>query len=156
MEHYPDATWIDGGFELLDDGTAIVQCTVEIDGCQRQMFLPVMTGYQNKAKPKPDARDICDSKMRCLVKCLALFGLGHYLFAGEDVAPEPPKSNEPLTMTQLANLTALAEKIPDDQYSAFLEWANVASIKDIKKADFARIKRGLAAKVKALEVSDED
>ena len=25
--------------------------------------------------------------MRCLVKCLALFGLGHYIFAGEDLPP---------------------------------------------------------------------
>jgi hypothetical protein len=36
--------------------------------------------------------------MRCLVKCIAVFGLGHYIYAGEDL----PLS-DPYTPEQLAN-----------------------------------------------------
>ena len=51
------------------------------------MWLPVMD-FRNKAISEPDARAISDSKMRCLVKCLALLGLGHYIYAGEDTPSE--------------------------------------------------------------------
>jgi len=30
--------------------------------------------------------------MRCLVKCIAMFGLGHYIFAGEDLPSEKKES----------------------------------------------------------------
>ena len=48
------------------------------------MWLPVMD-YKNKAVVNPDARQLNDSMMRCLVKCLAMYGLGHYIYAGEDL-----------------------------------------------------------------------
>ena len=31
--------------------------------------------------------------MRCLVKCLAMYGLGHYIYAGEDI-PSADKDKE--------------------------------------------------------------
>jgi hypothetical protein len=43
---------------------------------------------RNNAVKEPDSRDINDTKMRCLVKNIALFGLGHYIFTGE-TAPAP-------------------------------------------------------------------
>jgi hypothetical protein len=53
--------------------------------------------YKNKAIVNPDARDISDTRMRCLVKCLALYGLGHSIFGGEDVprAAEPKEAPKP-------------------------------------------------------------
>jgi hypothetical protein len=42
---------------------------------------------RNNAKVNPNSRDVSDAKMRCLVKTLALFGLGHYIYAGEDLPP---------------------------------------------------------------------
>lgn len=90
MEHYPTAEfWFekyDGqSYLVYPDKTAEVSCTVRILGCERTMFLPVMTGYKNVAKEDPTARDVADAKMRCLVKCLGLFGLGFYLYYGEDL-----------------------------------------------------------------------
>ncbi len=95
MEHYPQATFdfkeFDGNcHRRMPDGTASVECTVTIGECSRVMFLPVMTGYKNMAKPDPTSRDICDAKMRCLVKCLGLFGLGFYIYAGEDLPVDAP------------------------------------------------------------------
>jgi len=63
------------------------------------MWLPVMD-YRHKAIANADSRSISDARMRCLTKCFALFGLGHYIYAGEDtpkasgngaspVSPEP-------------------------------------------------------------------
>jgi hypothetical protein len=55
--------------------------------------------YKNNAIPSPNSRQISDNKMRCLVKCIGMFGLGHYIYAGEDlpqdvaqkeVAPKKP------------------------------------------------------------------
>lgn len=66
------------------DGTVEVRVTVTIDLTKRMMWLPVKDHLQ-KAIKNPDARQISDARMRCLVKCLAMFGLGLYIYQGEDV-----------------------------------------------------------------------
>jgi len=87
MEHYPDTEY---RFEdrVLSDGTMEVTAYVTITHCEKQvhryMWLPVMD-YKNKAVPNPDAFALNTAKMRCLTKCFAMFGLGHYIYAGEDV-----------------------------------------------------------------------
>jgi len=84
MEHYPMATFAFGDNETHSDGSMTVHCVVTIGECYRPMWLPVMN-YKNQAITSPNARDISDNKMRCLTKALALLGLGHYLYAGEDI-----------------------------------------------------------------------
>jgi len=43
--------------------------------------------------------------MRCLTKCLALFGLGHYIYAGEDVPGNvEPEKKETIDATQISEL----------------------------------------------------
>ena len=37
--------------------------------------------------------------MRCLVKCLAMFGLGHYIYAGEDL-PSADEETKPKKVTK--------------------------------------------------------
>lgn len=83
MEHYAMATFEFGENETHIDGSMTVHCTVKIGECQRSMWLPVMN-YKNAAIINPNARDISDNKMRCLTKTLALMGLGHYIYSGED------------------------------------------------------------------------
>ena len=56
----------------------------------RSMFLPVMD-HQNNAIIKPSSRQVSDARMRCFTRCLAMFGLGHYIYAGEDL-PDPEVS----------------------------------------------------------------
>jgi len=102
MENYPFAQYEFAEPEVDAKGTVTVWVTVSICNLRRTMWLPVMD-YKNKAIVNPDARDVSDSRMRCLVKCLAMYGLGHYIYAGEDVpkeaeAPEPeakPKARKP-------------------------------------------------------------
>jgi len=53
------------------------------------MWLPVLD-HKNKAITNPNAFDINSARMRCLVKCLAMHGLGHYIYSGESFpAPSP-------------------------------------------------------------------
>jgi len=85
----PTATWeyrdCSGAPHLtLPDGTAMVFCTVTAFGQSRTMQLPVMD-HRNRAIVNPDAFAINTAMQRALVKCVALHGLGLYLYAGEDL-----------------------------------------------------------------------
>lgn len=88
MARYPESN-----FSLTDkqysDGSVEVTCELIIKSGEhsftRSMWLPVMDN-RNKAILNPDARQISDAKMRCLVKTIAIStGLGLYLYAGEDL-----------------------------------------------------------------------
>ena len=90
QEHYPQAQYLfyqgesDVPYVQYPDGTAEVRCRVSIDSLTREMTLSVMD-YKNNAVQNPNSRQVNDTKMRCLVKCLAMYGLGHYIYPGEDV-----------------------------------------------------------------------
>ena len=92
---YPDGTYKD--ILIYPDETCSVECELKIDELTRKMWLPVMD-YKNNAITNPTARQISDTKMRCLVKCMSMFGLGWYIYAGEDLpsseASAPPIKNE--------------------------------------------------------------
>ena len=73
------------GFPLFSKGDChIVKTSVTMFGETKKMFLPVMDNKKNAAK-NPDSRDVTDSIMRCLVKNIALFGIGLSLYVGEDL-----------------------------------------------------------------------
>lgn len=85
----PRASWVYG--EPMRFGeTMMVVCTVGAFGQERTMQLPVMD-HRNKAIPNPDAFAVNTAMQRCLVKAIALHGLGLYIYAGEDV----PRGTDP-------------------------------------------------------------
>ncbi|AUR89902.1 single-strand annealing protein [Vibrio phage 1.134.O._10N.222.52.B8] len=106
---YPDANYTvdehDGKPYLYDENLGyLVSTKVTIDGKTIPMSLPVMDGankamkaisysyktkYGDKHVEPATMFDINKTMMRCLVKNLAMFGLGLYIYAGEDL-PEPP------------------------------------------------------------------
>lgn len=111
---YPDATYNIKKFEnnlpyVYDENTGYMVFTdVTIDGLTHEMWLPVMNGsnkamkskpyqyktkYANKSVEAATMFDINKTIMRCLVKNLAMFGLGLYIYAGEDL-PEEARDNE--------------------------------------------------------------
>lgn len=118
----PDATYNIKRFEhnlpyVFDEKVGYMVFTdVTIDGLTHEMWLPVMDGANAAMKDKPyqyqvmqwqngkkvsvtkdcaaaDMFDINKTIMRCLVKNLAMFGLGLYIYAGEDL-PEEEKAEE--------------------------------------------------------------
>lgn len=64
--------------------TMMVFCNVTAFGKTMRMQLPVMDN-RNNAVLNPDSRKISDASMRCLAKCIACFGIGLYVFAGQDL-----------------------------------------------------------------------
>lgn len=131
MEHYPEAEYEFLPTAYVDNGeggrTAEVCCVVRIGPLARHMWLPVM-GNRNESIVNPTTRQISDARMRCLVKCLALFGLGHKIYAGEDTPDiDAPynfllKHNEVLR-ENLATVLAIRDCLDVDDYSgAFEAW----------------------------------
>jgi len=53
-------------------------------GMSRTCMLPVMD-HRNKPIMNPDAFQVNTAIMRCMTKALGLFGLGLYIYAGEDL-----------------------------------------------------------------------
>ena len=119
MEHFPQATYEFLTEEFDDAGTCTVWCRVKIADnyediryttLERTMWLPVMD-YKNKAIAHPDSRAISDTRMRCLTKCLAMYGLGHYIYAGEDLPPDRDPPSEPKPEKNPAKKKEPAQKV---------------------------------------------
>ena len=120
MGHYPDmeVTFlgsVDGpkvhrDVTYYEGGTAMVHSSVKIAGMSREAFLPVMD-YRNKSIAEPTSRDISDAKQRCLVKTLALWGLGLYLYSGEDLPYEAKSEAKPKAKPTKATGEALAASL---------------------------------------------
>ena len=117
-KRYPDAhytIWRNAeGLPYTEDPQTgyMVYTSVTIDGITHEMWLPVMNGANRAMKREPyeyttrfgvkgveaaTMMDINKTIMRCLVKNLAMFGLGLYLYAGEDIpeAEQEQKKEEP-------------------------------------------------------------
>ena len=98
--------WADMPVCYLRNGTAMVKVSVEIKGDIKTCLLPVMDN-RNRSIADPDSFAVNTAIMRCLTKCIALFGLGLYIFAGEDL-PEGGEKPEP-DPEVLAQIAACAD-----------------------------------------------
>ena len=135
MQNFPQATYVFHDTQREDDGSATVSCTVTIDEASRTMWLPVMDNRNNAVK-SPDARKISDSKMRCLVKCLAMFGLGHYIYAGEDLpqGKSDEETYQDLVMEHAASIATIKTGIANGDLSTAAEaWFTIHPDDDTRK-----------------------
>ena len=97
VSHFPELVFNCDKEATYADGSMMVYASVSIGEHTREMWLPVMD-YKNKSIINPSSREVSDNKMRCLVKCIALFGLGLNVYAGEDLLyldEETPKKKAP-------------------------------------------------------------
>jgi hypothetical protein len=76
-------------------GSHMVWVKVTMFGKSITQQLPILD-YRNKCIPQPSAFDVNTSIMRCLVKGVAMHGLGLYIYAGEDL-PEDDGKTAPST-----------------------------------------------------------
>lgn len=90
--------------------TVMVRCTVYAMGKSMTMHLPVMDNKNNAIK-LPDSRKVSDAMMRCLAKCIATFGIGLYIYAGEDVPSEGEP--EPIDLGPIIAFIAEAHNLDD-------------------------------------------
>lgn len=125
MKRYPNVEYEvvkwDGKPYLFDENLGyMVMTRVSIAGQTREMWLPVMDGanhamkaapytiktkYKDVAVAQASMFDINKAIMRCLVKNLAMFGLGLYIYAGEDL-PEGEEGQQTTPHPQKANYQA--------------------------------------------------
>lgn len=151
---YPDAQYEIKKFEnnlpyVYDEKTGyMVFTSVTIEGLTHEMWLPVMnsnnramksesyeytTKYGTKTVEAATMFDINKTIMRCLTKNLGMFGLGLYIYAGEDLPEveqndenktinkqnnEPQKEND--TYITLAQKNELRAKISGKEYADLL------------------------------------
>jgi hypothetical protein len=95
-EHYPHA-WFrkhegQSGYPYFMDvqGYAFVRVTVGLDRTgdhEVTESLPVLD-HRNKPIQGPNAFEVNNALQRCLAKAIAYHGLGHYIYAGEDLPME--------------------------------------------------------------------
>jgi hypothetical protein len=121
----PDATYRIMPTEYDDALGFMCHTTVTIEGETLEMWLPVMDGanksmkkqsytyptrYGDKSVEPATTFDINKTIMRCLVKNLAMFGLGIYIYAGEDLpegdtsVAKAPESKAPSQEAKLIEL----------------------------------------------------
>jgi len=134
----PTATWnvkrFDGVPYLKTDCGFFVEVEVTVQGLPLSQIHPILNN-QNKPIAEPNSFDINTSIQRCLVKAIALHGLGLYIYAGEDLPEVPEKPISPQQIGAIkVNIKKLAtlRKVDEDTIKAHL------SISDIKELTFTQ------------------
>lgn len=170
----PTATWevrrFDGLPYLATEAGVFVEVAVTVHGVTLSQIHPVLDG-RNRPLLAPSAFDINTSLQRCLVKAIALQGLGLYIYAGEDL-PQPvgaDAANDPIHPPPQTDRPSLAsnrppvrrddvrERITKSQQTQIhrlaievgisldrvLAYFGVAELGDIAANDFLRVIRSL-------------
>lgn len=169
----PTATWevrrFNGLPYLATEAGVFVEVAVTVQGVTLSQIHPVLDG-RNRPLQAPSAFDINTSLQRCLVKAIALHGLGLYIYAGEDL-PHPLASDEgaandepphpadrgaprgsvraavrspivTITKAQMAQIHKLVIEVGVD-LDRMLNYFGVQELKDIPATDFLRVVRSL-------------
>lgn len=164
---YPDFTFevkkFDGLPYVYDERTGyMVYTEMTINGITREMWLPVMDGANKAMKSEPYSYktkygdkyveaatmfDINKTIMRCLVKNAAMFGLGLYIYAGEDLPEEEqiPLPDKEVAQKKTANYNndciddEMLKKLESEikrtglDLPAYLKMQKVSSLKELSK-----------------------
>lgn len=148
---------------VFDEKTGYMVFTrVEIEDIEHEMWLPVMDSANKAMKDKlytykvkkynsytkqyefvekevqpATMFDINKTIMRCLTKNLAMFGLGLYIYAGEDL-PENVDNDEPKKTTAKKELLIqdiqknnILEKFAPDEIKKYLEEVNKSKLSEL-------------------------
>jgi hypothetical protein len=165
---YPDASYTIKTFEnglpyVYDPNTGyMVFTTVTIEGLTHEMWLPVMDGankamkaeaytyttkYGEKDVEPASMFDINKTIMRCLVKNLAMFGLGLYIYAGEDL-PEDLTPPQPISESEAVTLENMLKKRFDDETIAktLKSSYGVNSVKELTAKQYTEIMNQMRGK----------
>lgn len=147
MKEYPDATYeivkFDGKPYYSDNSGAMCYTKVTANGLTHEMWLPIMDGANNAMKSevyeydtkygkktvKPFTMfDVNKTIMRCLVKNLAMFGLGLYIYSGEDLPEYIPTAEEKIDLIQ--KIKALISETSTNEID-FLKFFKVSATSEL-------------------------
>ncbi len=132
----------------------MVKTSVTINGDTIPMHLPVMDGankamknqiyfyktqYGEKSVEQASMFDVNKTIMRCLTKNLAMFGLGHYIYAGEDL-PESDEEQEKVVPQKKQEQT---KQEPKEDKPKVDKWMTEKQFEELKQKTKAEIKKYL-------------
>jgi hypothetical protein len=151
----PEACWevrrFDGLPYLRSETGYFVEVAVTVQGVTLSQLHPVLDS-KNRPLAEPTAFDINTSIQRCLVKAIALHGLGLYIYAGEDLpngeGPKPqPKSpavqsHRLITSAQLRYLKRLIAEAKSSE-QAILDYFNLDKLEELPMKEFDRALQAL-------------
>lgn len=119
---YENATYeivkFDGRPYYSDESGAMCYTKVTVNDITHEMWLPVMNGANKAMKSKPYSYktkygekdveaftmfDVNKTIMRCLTKNLAMFGLGLYIYNGDDLPEGEEQEAKPKAKTNTSN-----------------------------------------------------
>ena len=169
----PAATWEVRRFNglpfLICEAGVFVEVAVTVNAVTLSQIHPVLDG-RNRPLLAPNSFDINSSIQRCLVKAIALHGLGLYIYAGEDLpqpvaeaandpGPEPAPPEQPslkrdrkpvrrtdpperITTAQQGQIHRLAIEV-GVSLDRVLSYFGVTDLQSIPAQDFLRVMRSL-------------
>ena len=155
---FPGATYCHGEDIVHPDGTMEVEVYVHFhgDSDDPDMFrtyarLPVMDN-KYRSIPNPNARDINDSRQRCLVKALAFAGLGLSLWDAGSTVPVGTLT-DPITDAQRTTLMNLIEASGAD-VDNFYRWAEISEVSELPQEKYQSAVALLKAKLAKKEAQE--
>ncbi|PTK22498.1 DUF1071 domain-containing protein [Staphylococcus hominis] len=151
---YPDSTNENFFVPYLKTNEGYMVCVeLTVFGVTKREWLPVLD-YRNKPVAIGSSTAIFDINKaikRCMVKCAAKFGLGNYLYLGEEV---PSASDNDITeLEERINqfVTLSQEKGKDATLDKTMRWLGIQNINKVTKKDIAVAHQKLDAGLKQLD-----
>ena len=142
----PCATWEVRRFNglpfLITEAGAFVEVAVTVQGIMLSQIHPVLDG-RNRPILAPNAFEINSSIQRCLVKAIALHGLGLYIYAGEDLPQVNLEATPPEPINPVTNIKDFTPS-PPPMKAGNLTASQQAQIKKLAKDVGTELKRVLA------------
>ena len=155
-KHCPDATW---EVKRNDNGEPffVTQCgffvevAVTVNGVTLSQIHPVLDN-RNRPIEQPDAFQINASIQRCLVKAIALHGLGLSIYAGEDVprevaAERKAEAEKPIAAEQVGYLRGLIDEVEADE-AKLCQYFKVDKLEELPAGKYDKAVAGLEKKRK--------
>ena len=144
----PSATWevrrFDGMPYLRTETGYFVEVAVTVQGVTLSQIHPVLDG-KNRPVAEPTSFDINTSIQRCLVKAIALHGLGLYVYAGEDLpdseSSSPKVTSLPTKRTVTVGQQRYLARLPEEAgwtEQRLLDYFGIASIPELPMSEFDR------------------
>lgn len=151
---YPDSNNENFFVPYLKTNEGYMVCVeLTVFGVTKREWLPVLD-YRNKPVTIGSATAIFDinkATKRCMVKCAAKFGLGNYLYLGEEV---PSVNDNDITeLEERINqfVTLSQEKGRDATLDKTMRWLGIQNINKVTKKDIANAHQKLDAGLKQLD-----
>lgn len=121
-----------------------VKTRIVMFGEIKEMMLPVMDNKHN-AVTEPNSRQINDNIMRCLVKNLAMFGLGLSLYIKEDLQEiiaedKKDKKEKKIIQEQILTKDKMISKLTDLPKDKMLRMLGHFNVKNVFQMSEAQIK----------------